>query len=352
MNNSHLDSRLAVVPNSIWSKITQIDELKGRWTGGANLSPQALTRLKRSTLITSAGASTRIEGAQLNDEDVEKLMRGLSIQKFNDRDTAEVKGYYELLDQIFTSWQDIPFSESTIQHLHKELLKHVSKDDRHRGRYKTLDNRVVALNTSGNQASVVFDTTPPYLTTKEMQELTEWTRDSFESRNYHPLLIVGSFVVQFLKIHPFLDGNGRLSRILTNLLLLQQGYAYTPYVSHEKLIEDHKSDYYLALHRSQKTFGTDQEDITVWLDFFLSIILEQSKQALELLSEANIDKLLSPIQLRVWEYLQTVDIATPGEIATCAEVARPTVNQVLDKLLKLKRIERIGEGRSTRYQKI
>ena len=352
MNTQPLNNRLKNIPDSIWGKIAQIDELKGHWAGGANLSPQVLTRLKKSVLITSTGASTRIEGANLNDEDIEKLMKGISIQKFTDRDTAEVKGYYELLQLIFDSWQDITVGESNIKHLHNILLKYVSKDEYHRGSYKTLDNKVVAVNSSGTQAGVVFDTTPPYLTAKEMQELVEWTLVSLSEKKYHPLLITGGFIVQFLKIHPFLDGNGRLSRVLTNLFLLQQGYAYMPYISHEKLVESNKSDYYLALRRSQKTFGTEIEDITPWLDFFLSIVLEQSKMALNLLGAETIDKLLSPIQLRVWQFLQTVEEASPGEISLQAAVARPTVNQALDKLLRLKKIERIGLGRSTRYRKV
>ena len=125
-----------------------------------------------------------------------------------------------------------------------------------------------------------------------------------------------------------------------------------PYVSHEKLIEDNKPDYYMALRKSQKTFKTTHEDITPWLDFFLAIFLRQSQMAVELLSKENIEKLLSKKQLSVWQYLQEVDEATPGEIAKKAKIARPTVNQALDKLLRLKKVERIGLGRSTRYRKL
>jgi Fic family protein len=165
-------------------------------------------------------------------------------------------------------------------------------------------------------------------------------------------LVVGNFIVEFLNIHPFQDGNGRLSRVLTNLLLLQQGYLYMPYVSHEKLIEDNKPDYYLALRQSQKTFKADKSDITPWLDFFLTILLKQSQMAIELLTAENIETLLSPKQLAVWEYLQTVSEATPNDISGQANVARSTVNQVLNKLLEMKKVERIGEGAGIRYRKI
>ena len=354
MEINKLDKRLQNLIPEIWSKLNEIDQLRGQWITGAQLSPQVLGRLKRSTLITSTGASTRIEGAQLSDEDVEKLMRGLDIQKFTNRDKQEVKGYFELLEKIFDSWKNVGFSESSIKHLHKELLKYVEKDDLHRGEYKKKENQVQMLDESGKLTGVIlFDTTPAYLTPKEMQEVTEWAISALKERKHHPLLIVGSFLVEFLNIHPFEDGNGRLSRILTNLLLLKEGYFYMPYVSHEKLVEDNKPDYYVALRQTQRTFKDDNNgNINPWLDFFLSLILEQSRQAVDLLSKENVEKLLSPKQLLVWQYLQTVEEATPGDITTNVNIARPTVNQALDKLLKLKKVERIGLGRTTRYKKL
>ena len=360
--NNRFDQRLAAIPSELWSKITQIDELKGQWIAGARLSPQVLGRLKRSVLITSTGASTRIEGARLSDEDVEKLMRGIDIQKFTDRDKQEVKGYFELLENVFDSWKSLKLSESAIKHFHKELLKYVAKDETHRGDYKKIENKVEMVDAAGKSIGILFDTTPAYLTPKETQELVEWTQEALAEKKHHPLLVVGNFLVEFLQIHPFQDGNGRLSRVLTNLLLLKEGYLYMPYISHEKLIEDNKPEYYLALRQSQKTFlsagasakedKTDQETIVPWLDFFFTIFLKQSRMAVELLSKENIEKLLSKKQLSIWQYLQTVEEAAPGEIAKKAKVARPTVNQALDKLLRLKKVERIGLGRSTRYRKL
>jgi len=345
------NKRIQNIPQNIWQIINQIDELKGRWIGGAEINPQALGRLKRSVLITSSGASTRIEGAKLSDEDIEKMMRGLSMQKFADRDKQEVRGYYELLENIFNSFNKIPFSESSIQHLHKELLKYVEKDKLHRGEYKKSENRVEMINEVGQSVGVLFDTTPAWLTPKEMLELVEWTREAITKKEIHPLLIIGNFLVEFLKIHPFQDGNGRLSRVLTNLLMLRAGYEYMPYISHEKLIEDNKVEYYVTLRKSQKTFKTNNPNITSWLEFFFNILLMQAKQAIELLSKENIEKLLSPKQLLVWQYLLEVSEATPGEISKNTKVARPTVSQALDTLLRLKKVERIGQGRTTRYKK-
>ncbi len=207
------------------------------------------------------------------------------------------------------------------------------------------------VDASGKPIGTLFETTPAYLTPKEMLELVEWTQQALKEDKYHPLLLVGNFIVEFLNIHPFKDGNGRLSRILTNLLLLKEGYLYMPYVSHEKLIEDNKPEYYMALRKSQKTLKRDREDIVPWLDFFLSIFLQQSKIAVNLLSEENIEKLLSTKQLAVWRYILSVDEATPMEISKNTKVARPTVNQALNRLLSFKKIERLGSGRSTRYRK-
>ncbi|MBF0571149.1 MAG: Fic family protein [Candidatus Omnitrophica bacterium] len=349
---SQFYQRLKDLPPEIWSKTALIDELKGRWISGATLNPQVLGRLKRSVLITSTGASTRIEGSSLSDEDIERLMRGLSVQKFADRDKQEVRGYYELLSNIFESWDGISISESTIKHFHKELLKYVDKDKLHRGEYKKSENKVHMIDTAGKSVGLLFDTTPAYLTPKEMLELVEVTRKAFDEKRYHPLIIIGNFLVEFLLIHPFQDGNGRLSRVLTNLLLLKNGYEYVLYLSHEKLIEDSKADYYIALRKSQKTMRSCKPDISPWLDFFLSVIHKQAEMAIQLLSKESVDKLLSPKQLVIWKYLQGVDETTPGEICAKTKVARPTVKQVLNKLLVLKKIERIGLGATTRYRKI
>jgi len=351
MPNNRFNQRLSRLPSEIINKIARIDELKGQWIAGAKLSPQVLGRLKRSVLVTSTGASTRIEGARLSDADVEKLMSGISLQKFSNRDKQEVKGYFELLRNVFDAWEHIRFSESTIKHFHRELLKHAEKDEGHRGKYKKKENKVMMVDSSGKPIGTLFETTPAYLTPKEMLELVEWTQNAFQEKKYHPLLIVGNFIVEFLNVHPFEDGNGRLSRILTNLLLLKEGYLFMPYVSHEKLVEDNKTEYYLALRKSQKTFKSRQEDLLSWLDFFLSVFLQQSKLAVDLLSAENIEKLLSPKQLAVWQYLLSVAEAAPLEISNKTKVARPTVSQALNRLMSFKRIERLGSGRSTRYRK-
>lgn len=352
---SKLDTRIRQLsPESIshiLSAIAKIDELKGAWVAGAKLHPQILGSLKQSVLITSTGASTRIEGALLSDADIERLMRGISIQKFRDRDVQEVKGYYELLSNVFNSWKSLHLTESLIKSFHKELLKFVDKDESHRGEYKKKENKVIMIDEAGASVGVLFDTTPAYLTPAAMQELVGWTEGALSKATYHPLLIIGSFLVEFLKIHPFEDGNGRLSRVFTNLFLLQAGYAYIPYVSHEKLVEDNKPDYYMALRKSQKTFGTDHENLEPWLSFFLEIVLQQSKLAVGLITDERVETLLSKNQLSVWQYVQNKEETTIGDIVRDTGVSRATVKQALVKLQSIGKIEMLGIGRGARYHK-
>lgn len=349
--NAKFNKRIEKLPKDIYTLIDEIDVLKSKWVSGAKLTEQHLGKLKKSVLVTSTGASTRIEGSELSDEDVERLIRGLSMQKFKNRDKQEVQGYYEILTNVFDSYTSISFSESTIKFFHRELLKYTEKDSGHRGSYKSAENKVAMIGSTGEVTQVLFDTTEAWLTPKEMQELVEWTQNAFLEKKIHPLVIVGNFIVEFLLIHPFTDGNGRLSRILANLLLLQHGYEYMPYVSQEKLIEDNKPEYYVALRQSQKTFRTSKENLVPWISFFLKIILEQSKLTIKLLSKEEVSKLLSPQQQLVWECIsKSKNEITPLQIAKETKIPRPTINQALDRLVRLNWIERIGLGRTTRYK--
>lgn len=346
------DHRIKNPDPHIVALLAEIDGIRGEFKSGLRMSPQAITNLKKSTLITSAGASTRIEGAKLNDEEVERVMRGLAVSKFADRDTQEVQGYLETLQNVFDSFQTLPLRESMITSLHNQLLKYSNKDDTHRGGYKKKENTVGVLGPDGQVAKIMFETTPAYLTPKEMQELVDWTSDAFEKSRFHPLLIIANFVVEFLKIHPFEDGNGRLSRVLTNLLLLRSGYQFVQYVSHEQIVERRKDEYYIALRKSQETFKTEQDTISPWLNFFLSVIHEQATKALTYLQEEKIEDTLSPKQYEVWKYLSEAGEASPNDIIKATGIVRGTVKQALDRLVELGKVKRVGLGRGTRYVKL
>ncbi len=340
-----------VQAQKIQGYIAEIERYRGMWTAGVTLSPQILTVLKRSTIITSAGSSTRIEGAKLSNVEIEKLFKsGIKFQKFSTRDQQEVAGYKELIENIFEAWQTIKFSENTIKHFHKELLKYSDKDQGHLGNYKFGENKVLAYDKDGKVVGIIFEPTVPHLTPKEMTELIEWTQQSLAENNIHPLLIIGNFILEFLKIHPFQDGNGRTSRALTNLMLLKTGFDFVPYVSHDKFIEDNKDAYYLALNQAQKTLNDAEPNIAPWLLFFLEVMRDQSKMAVELSQNERIETLLSEKQLAVWHFILEKRETTPKEIRETLHMPAVTVLQVLNKLLDMKKIERHGEGRSTRYK--
>jgi Fic family protein len=345
-----LNQRISHLNPAINATLSQIDELRGEWTGGVNLSPQILGRLKKSALITSAGASTRIEGAKLSDAEIERLINGLRFDKMADRSAQEARGYYETLAFIYDNFNDIPISENYLFELHARLLAYSAKDTRHKGAYKKLANSVKMYDDDGAEVATLFQTSPPLLTEQHTRALVEWFNDEIGDANYHPLLIIAGFLVEFLRIHPFQDGNGRLSRLLTDLLMLRAGFAYVPYLSQAKIIEENKAEYYIALRRSQITLGTPHEDITPWLEFFLRICLRQAKDAVGLLTGENVEKTLSRNQLAVWGYIRKVGEANIKATAAATDIERSTVKQAYAKLLGLKLVERIGEGRASRYR--
>ncbi|MDO8649173.1 MAG: Fic family protein [Candidatus Peregrinibacteria bacterium] len=306
--------------------------------------------MKRAVIISSSGASTRIEGAHLSDEEVEQLLRHAKVRKLATRDEQEVMGYVETIKEVFDSWKAMKFSENLIKQIHTMTLKYSEKDARHKGQYKFGPNHVQAVDAKGKVVGIIFEPTPPHLTAKEMQELVEWTKEQLKEQKYHPLLIIAHFIFEYLAIHPFQDGNGRTSRILTNLLLLQQGYGFVPYISHEKLIEDHKVDYYMALKRSTSNWKKEKEDVSPWMLFILRMFAEQGEMAIALTKEDQTEQVLSENQLAVWKALQKGEAMSRKDIADASGVNIRTVEQALKKLLALKKIVQIGKGRATRYR--
>jgi len=334
----------------IYSLIAKIDIIKGQWKLSAKLSPQMISRLKTSVLITSSGASTRIEGAKLSDAQVKKLYENMHIQKFKSRDEQEVAGYLELLKKVFDSWRNLHFSESLIKNFHQEIMKYSEKDSRHRGEYKFGSNRVEAIDRAGKVVGVIFDPTPPHLVAKEMLGLTEWTKDALLDKNASPLLIIANFIFEFLAIHPFQDGNGRTSRVLTNFLLLKSNYEFVPYISHESLVENNKADYYLALNKTQKTWKKKIEIITPWTIFFLKTVLKQAELSLELLTQENVEDFLSEKQLLIWQFALSQKTFARADAIKSTKINARTIEESIKKLLRMNKLKKIGEGKATRYE--
>jgi len=337
--------------SSLVRAIGEIDEFKGRWEALGNIAPERLRGLKRVATIESVGSSTRIEGVQLTDDEIEKLLAGVRIQSFETRDEQEVAGYADLMELIFESYTEIALSENNITQLHGILLKYSSKDERHRGHYKKLPNHVEAFDPNGKSLGVVFETATPFDTPRLMTSLVSTANQALTDDDHHPLLVIGNFVVRFLAIHPYQDGNGRLSRALTTLLLLRAGYHYVPYSSLERVIEDTKEQYYVALRRAQSTIDTDESQLIDWLEYFAQCLVRQ-KDALQRKIER--ERLMPPMA-RLSEELLAIardhGRLTVREAGAMTGANRNTIKDHLKRLVDARHLIRRGRGRGTWYER-
>lgn len=344
-----ITSSLLITPELL-ALVAEIDEFKGAWRALGTLAPERLSALRRVATIESIGSSTRIEGSRLSDREVERLLGNLEIKAFASRDEQEVAGYAEVMETIFSAWAEISITENHIQQLHRDLLRYSDKDEWHRGRYKTTSNSVTAFDAAGQQIGIVFETATPFETPRLMDELVTWLSETLQQRSLHPLLVIGIFVVVFLEIHPFQDGNGRLSRVLTTLLLLQAGYAYVPYSSLESVIEQIKENYYLALRRTQGTIRTEAPNWLPWLLFFLKSLHRQMQI---LRGKVEQEKMLlmnlPDLSIQILDVLKDRGRLTIGEAVAITGANRNTLKPHFKHLLEKGLIELHGKGRGAWY---
>ena len=280
-----LQSRLNPQVLKIIEEITLFQE---KWQHSVDVKKDFYAELKTTTIITSAGSSTRIEGATLSDEEIKKKLVGLKIQKIRDRDEAEVAGYIDCKKYIFDFFSELTVSEHSIRSLHQMMMNYLAEDAlpfSQRGAYKNVPNSVARIDVHQNTQEVIFETTPPGPQTETaLRELLEDYQNYIVDQNYSPLEVIAAFVVKFLAIHPFRDGNGRLSRLLTDLCLLQQGYQFCMYASHEKIIEASKAQYYVALRQAQADL-VGEPDINPWFFYFLKVLRSQTQVLQQYLTE-------------------------------------------------------------------
>lgn len=342
-------SSLQISPELL-ALIAEIDEFKGAWRALGTLAPERLLALRRVATIESIGSSTRIEGSSLSDRDVERLLSSIEIKSFASRDEQEVAGYAEVMETVFSAWDEIPITENYIKQLHRDLLRYSHKDEWHRGHYKTTSNSVAAFDAAGQQVGIVFESAPPFATPALMAELVIWFNQTVGQRSLHSLIAIGIFVVVFLEIHSFQDGNGRLSRILITLLLLQAGYAYVPYSSLESIIEQSKESYYLALRRTQGTIRTDQPNWLPWLLFFLKAL---QRQMLRLRTKVEREKMLldqlPDLSIQILDYLKSHGRITISDAATITGANRNTLKLHFKSLLQKGFIKLHERGRGAWY---
>jgi len=341
---------LKITPE-ILKLVSKIDEFKGQWLALGKISRERLTQLKKTATIESVGSSTRIEGAKLSDREVEELLSNLGTDSFSSRDEEEVAGYAAAMDLVFESWEHLKITENHIKQLHRILLQYSSKDERHRGDYKTTPNNVAAFDANGKQLGIVFETSAAFDTPRHMTDLVAWVEAAEKDEQLHPLILTGIFIVRFLAIHPFQDGNGRISRILTTLLLLRHGYNHVPYASLERIIEDNKELYYKALRLTQASFSTEQADWQPWLLFFLRSLLRHAeflkKKLLQ--EDQHILDQLPPSTVQILNLFDTHERITVREAFDLTGINRNTVKSSLSRLMTLGKIKQHGKGRSVYY---
>jgi Fic family protein len=342
-------STLQITPE-ILSIIAEVDDYKGAWRVLSDQAPDRLSVLRRVATIESIGSSTRIEGSKLSDREVELLLSNLEIKSFTTRDTQEVAGYARTMELIFQSWGEITLSENHLKQLHRDLLQYSDKDEHHRGKYKTHPNSVAAFDEAGKQIGIVFETSTPFDTPRLMTEAIDWAREALETRRLHPLLVTAIFIVVFLEIHPFQDGNGRLSRILTTLLLLRSGYSYVPYSSLESVIEHNKEGYYLALRQTQGTIRTGAPNWQPWLLYFLRALQQQMQRLAQKVQREKIVLVAMPeLSAQIVEFAREHGRVTIRDIVKRTGASRNTLKQHFRQLVNKQHLILHGDGRGAWY---
>ena len=342
-----------IVPSATVIRIIgEIDQFNGRWLATQSLAPQLLSALEHAALVSSTGSSTRIEGTQLDNVAVERVMAEKDTGALAAGDEQDVAGYAAALREVIRSYPSIEVSEDQIRYLHSTMLQYGSKDNEHRGRYKIMPNVVTAFDQVSKRQVVWLRAVPPEDTPRLMKELVAWFNAENDAGQQHALLLIAAFIVVFLAIHPFQDGNGRISRILTTLLLLKAGYTYVPYSAMESIIEDNKHDYYHALHFTQQTLPTLHQNWHPWLNFFVTTARQQKNSlAAKLATEQSLLGTLSPVARQILEFVSSKGDASVGEIIVGLGIARNVARTQLRNLITQQYLEMAGKGRAARYMK-
>ncbi len=326
------------------SLISNIDRFDATWSTIERKEGQTLKHLKSIATVKSVGASTRIEGSKMSNKEVEVLLENIDITKIEDRDSQEVIGYFKTLDLIVESYDDIRISESSIKNLHNILMKYNEKDKWHKGNYKQHSNAVEATYPDGTK-QIIFQTTDAGFPTEDaMRNLIEWYKNDNET---HPLVKCAVFAYDFVSIHPFQDGNGRLSRLIASLLLLKNGYNWIQYVSFEHEIENRKTEYYSVLQNCQE--NRPNENVNEWINFFFDSLKNIQLKLSKKLEATGIETKLTPKEKSVVSFIGNYAGCKSGDIAKKLGIPSPTVKRILPKLIKLDLIEKHSIGPGTNY---
>lgn len=326
------------------SYLAQIHEFKGEQTLFIEAQKDTLTQLVKIARIQSTEASNKIEGIYTSDERLKALVQDSTRPRT--RNEREIAGYRDVLNTIHESYDYIPLKPSMILQLHRDLFKFEGYDIG--GKYKAADNIIEEEDDKGNKF-VRFQPMPAWETPEAMDILCDAFDTALATEQIDPLLLIPMFILDFLCVHPFNDGNGRMSRLLTLLLMHRSGYIVGKYISIEKLIEKTKEEYYESLQQSSFGWYEEQNDYEPFVHYMLGIIVAAYREFSSRVKLLTTEKMSKPE--RVKEIIRgTVGTITKSEILErCPDISQMTVQRALAELLETEQIVKIGGGRYTKY---
>lgn len=326
------------------SYLAQIHEFKGEQTLFIEAQKDTLTQLVKIARIQSTEASNKIEGIYTSDERLKALVQDSTRPRT--RNEREIAGYRDVLNTIHESYDYIPLKPSMILQLHRDLFKFEGYDIG--GKYKAADNIIEEEDDKGNKF-VRFQPMPAWETPEAMDILCDAFDTALATEQIDSLMLIPMFVLDFLCVHPFNDGNGRMSRLLTLLLMHRSGYIVGKYISIEKLIEKTKEEYYESLQQSSFGWYEEQNDYEPFVHYMLGIIVAAYREFSSRVRLLTTEKMSKPERVR--EIIRgTVGTITKSEILErCPDISQMTVQRALAELLETEQIVKIGGGRYTKY---
>lgn len=334
------------IPMRIVRLISEINQYKGKQDLYKQQSPQMLDSLRQVAVIQSTEASNSIEGITIQASRLKQLMEEKTTPR--DRPEGEIAGYRDVLATIHASFKDIQITPGVIRQLHRDLYKFSPAQG---GSWKPADNTIGEIRPDGTQV-VRFHPVPAYQTSAAMEEFCQSVNRVMGSQKIEPLILTAAFVLDFLCIHPFFDGNGRMARLLTLLMLYKFGYEAGRYISLEKLIEKTKESYYETLYASSIRWHEGEHDILPWTEYFLGIILAAYREFEDRVGNvasyrgSKSDRIKEAINHFIAEF-------TISDIEkACPDISRPTIYRTLKELKDKGLITSLEIGRNARWKKI
>ena len=328
----------------IVNMLSSLHEFRGKQELYIEAESDVLTALLDIAKIQSTKASNKIEGIYTSDERLEALVMEKSEPR--NRSEEEIAGYREVLATVHDSYEYIPIRPNNILQLHRDLYSFSSSDTG--GRYKNTDN-VIAESGKDGQQRVRFIPVSAFQTPEAMENLCDEFNNAIARSEYDPLLLIPMFILDFLCIHPFNDGNGRMSRLLTLLLLYRSGYIVGKYISMEMLIEKTKDTYYEALQNSSIEWHNNQSDYTSFVRYYVGVLLKGYNEFQDRIEHLKYRKLSKADRVKA-VFEKRLGIVKKSDIATlCPDISETTIERTLKELLEAGFIEKVGKGRATGY---